>query len=257
MIPIPAAAAPDGENDAHITIVDTDSRMAYDLWQARQEPDGQWSTNSAIAYSIDGTGVFGRGDFSAIGNNESIHYYGSCRASGVPSIAGLIMQQEIRAGRIAHKLAFACSFPALQTFCAPPAVWTDGWRPGGIPEGITMRLDPGLNLDSLGLSPAGKIVARALQEYGAVLVDYAGGTTLYAQGEVSGKAQDAMDIESDLCWSGILEEWDLRSVGLEHFSFIKPQNMVNMGSHPVYHCGMSRLFYEHMIKNELCLPPPL
>lgn len=245
-IPIPAAAAPDDEGDAHLSVLDLDARRGYDLWLARRDKDGGWSTNAAIAYDLDGPGVYDPADFANVHNNESIHYYGPCRASGVPAIAGLILCEEVLAGRIAHKLAFACPVPALQEFCTPPAIWTDGWRPGGIPEGIVMQLDPAADIDGLGLSRAGRIVARALQEYGAVLVDYAGATTLYAQGENRSQGDAAAVRDTGgICWDDILQEWDLQALRASSFRFLAPKQVTCKGSHPVYHNGMSALYYPY------------
>jgi hypothetical protein len=64
-----------------------------------------------------------------------------------------------------------------------PATGSDGWSTlaGAIPEGARVQLDPSLDLDSLGLTPWQKTIARALQEYGMLLVDTGGGFGLQAQ----------------------------------------------------------------------------
>jgi hypothetical protein len=239
-IPLPDAATPDGEQDAHLSIVDPVARRAYDLWQCRRESDGTWHTNAAIAYDLDGTGVFTREDIPLIRPDESVHFYGPCRASGVPAIAGLIMEEEIRQGRIAHKLAFACPVPGLQRYVAPPAAWTDGWHPEGLPEGCTLRLDPRLDLTAFSLSPAETIVARALQEYGAVLVDYAGGVTLYGE---------LLEPHPGRSWNGVLEENSLAGIPFDHFHVVETGPLQTGGSHPVYHQGISRRYYDYIEKN--------
>jgi hypothetical protein len=231
-VPIPSEAIPDSQADAHMTVIDESDRRAYDLWQCRREADGTWHTNAAIAYDLGGPGVFTPEDIAGIRNDESIHFYGPCRASGVPALAGLIMLDEIRAGRINHKLAFACPVPGLQRYVYPPATWTDGWLPGGVPEGSIIQLDPALNVAAFKLSPAATIIARALQEYGAALVDFGGSVTLY--GELS---------ES---WRGVLAEDDLFPIPLEHFRVLETGPLRVGGSHPIYHQGMSRLFYEYI-----------
>ncbi|HEX4735280.1 MAG TPA: hypothetical protein VH247_12760 [Thermoleophilaceae bacterium] len=58
----------------------------------------------------------------------------------------------------------------------PPATRSDGDRnpllyPDAIAEGTRFRLPGSLDLDSLGLTAYGKILARAVQRYGAVVVD--------------------------------------------------------------------------------------
>lgn len=239
-VPIPEEAVPDAKQDAHMTIVDVEARRAYDLWQCRREADGTWHTNAAIAYDLDGPGVFRPEDLDGIANDESVHFYGPCRASGVPLLGGLIMRDEIEAGRIAHKLAFACPVPGLQRHVYPPATWTDGWLPGGVPEGCVLQLDPTLDLGRFGLSGAALVVAKALQEFGATLVDYAGGVTLYGE---------SLEPHAGASWSGVLGEDDLFGLGWEHFRILETGPLREQGSHPVFHQGMSRLFYEHVEKH--------
>ncbi len=224
-IPVPPKAQTDGQGDAHLCVIDRDAGIAYDMWQAEVDNDGNWATNSAVAYRIDGNGVFDPNDFAEMHNDESVHLYGPCRASGVPILAGLITHAEIEAGWIPHKLAFACECPALQEFVFP-AMWTDGWLPGGVPEGSLLQLDPGLDLDSFSLSPAAKAIAKALQVYGAVLVDYSGGVTLYGE---------YLPSDDPRQWKGLLGEEDLRAVGFEHFRVITLPPKQYKGSHPRHH----------------------
>lgn len=239
-VPIPDAAIPDDKQDAHMSVIDTAGGKAYDFWQCRRETDGTWHTNAAIAYDLHGDGIFTRDDIPLIRNDESVHFYGPCRASGVPAIAGLIMEEEIRAGRIAHKLAFACPVPGLQRFVAPPAAWTDGWHPNGLPEGCTLRLDPGLDLSAFSLSSTELPVARALQEFGAVLVDYAGGVTLYGE---------LLEPHPGRSWEGVLGEESLSGIPFDHFHVVETGPLQVGGSHPVYHQGISRRYYDYIEKH--------
>ncbi|WP_269542625.1 hypothetical protein [Cerasicoccus fimbriatus] len=236
-IPIPDHAAPDAQQDAHMSIVDTDNGRVYDLWQCRREADGSWHTNSAIAYELGGSGVFTQNDLEGIENDESVHFYGPCRASGVPLLAGLILQEEITRGHIAHKLAFACQVPALQRHVSPPVCWTDGWHPSGLPQGCTLQLNPDLDLDQFSLSAAARVVARALQEYGAILVDYADSVTL--SGEL-------LSPHTGMSWSQLLDEEALSSIGFENYRVIETGPTCNMGSHPVYHQGISKRYYDYI-----------
>jgi len=238
--PIPDEAVPDPRHDAHMIVIDEDEERVYDFWQCRREADGTWHTNSAISYDLWGSGVFKPEDLDGIENDESVHFYGPCRASGVPALAGLIMEDEIRSGLIAHKLAFACPVPGLQQRVYPPAAWTDGWLPGGLPEGCTLQLDTSLDLTAFDLSPAALTIARALQIYGAVLVDYAGSVTL--SGEL-------LDPHPGRTWDGFLGEWDLEQIPFSHFRILETGPLEFSGSHPIYHQGMSRLFYEYLENN--------
>ena len=63
---------------------------------------------------------------------------------------------------------------------------TDGKStlPFAIPEGARLQLDPSLtdaDFDRMGLDSAGKIIARALQEYGMILVDTSGSFKMYVE----------------------------------------------------------------------------
>jgi hypothetical protein len=180
LIPLPAHARPDGQGDAHLALVDRERGVAWDMWALSRRPDGGWESCTGMTYALDGSGVFAKLD-PGPEDGESVHLYGPSRAPGVPAIAGLIMRDEIRSGRIEHKLACATNLSAYKEFCAP-AIWGDGCTPGGIPQGAVLQLDPCLDLDALPLGRGGKIVARALQEYGMVNVDHSAGLALYGEG---------------------------------------------------------------------------
>jgi hypothetical protein len=177
------------------------------MWGLRQNQDGSWTSKTGMKYPLDGEGVFRTEDFDII-NGESVHFHGPSRASGVPAIAGLIMFDEVASGRIEHKLACATRFNAKQEFVFP-ATWTDGLVPGGIPEGAVIQLDPELDLDQFDLWPGELVVAKALQEYGMVVVDVAGGSPIYAEG-LWGHPEKS--------WTAILREWDggINSIPYEH-----------------------------------------
>jgi hypothetical protein len=207
-MPVPKAAVPDPEQDAHFAVVDWNAKRAWDTWGFRLRGDGTYESNTGMTYAVDGGGVFETKDF-AVKDGESIHFHGPSRASGVPAIAGLIMYDEVRAGEIRHKLACAIRFGALQEFVAP-AAWTDGPVRGGIPEGAVIQLDPTLDLGRFDLLPGEIVVARAAQRYGMVIVDYADGSTLYGEG-LWGHAGRS--------WTGVLRDRNggFDRIPVEHF----------------------------------------
>jgi hypothetical protein len=219
-VPIPDGAMADSAGDHHLAVIDWHRMVAWDMWGARKLPDGSWQSNTGMKYPLDGPGVFDPFQFS-IENGESIHFYGPGRAAGVPVIAGLIMFDEIIAGEIRHKLACATRFNAYQEFVFP-ATWTDGFTEGGIPEGAIIQLDPSLDLSKFDLLPGEIIVARALQRYGAVIVDAAGGNVIYGEG-LYGKPGKS--------WNGILREWKggVNSIPLSCYRVLKLINIVHKG----------------------------
>lgn len=232
-VPIPEDAMPDKESDAHMSMVDYERGLAWDMWGAQKRPDGKWWSCSGITYDLYGSGVFNPDDFP-IHNGESIHMYGGCHASGVPSIAGVVMQDELLEGRIEHKLTWACTNVALLEHIYPPAVWTDGPRPNGIPQGALIQLDPQLDLEQFGLTPHEKTIAKALQEYGAALVMYAGSTTLFGEGLWTKKGKS---------WDGILEEDGMMKIPFEHYRFVESGVTVPTGMVPPQHPGIMETYY--------------
>ena len=219
-VPIPDFALADPEGDHHLAIVDWERMLAWDMWAAQKRPDGEWESCTGMVYPLDGSGVFDLAQFANVHDGESIHMYGPSRAPGVPAIAGLIMREEILAGHIAHKLSFASAGVALQQFVHPPACWTDGPVPQGFPEGAILQLDPHLDIAHLDLSPAGKTIARAWQQYGAVCVDGCGGNVIMAEGRYAYPEAD---------WSGLLTTHDVEALGYQHFRVVRMARVIPHG----------------------------
>lgn len=161
------------EGDFLMTVVDTVNRCEYDFWQAK-EKNGKWTVSWANSISIDSDGIFEKGL--------------SCRGSGFALMNGLIWPDELKAGKINHAIAFSYD---LTRAGGPvfPATDSDGTSKGSeaIPEGARVQLDPTLDLDSLGLNDYEKTIAKALQDYGMILVDDGGGIQLYAVHAISTK----------------------------------------------------------------------
>lgn len=219
-VPIPDDFKPSPGTDKHATIVDWSRKLAWDMFLVEQDSAGNWHSCTGMVVPLDGPGVFNPADF-AVKNDESIHQYGPSRAAGVPSFAGTIMYDEIMAGEINHKLACALRFVAYKQHVFP-AIWTDGNFEGGIPEGAVIQLDPSLDLTPFNLTKAELVVAKALQKYGTVVVDYASGNCLYAEG---------LWIHSDKSWDGLLRDWDggISSIPLDHYRVLKLENVQHGG----------------------------
>jgi hypothetical protein len=168
-VPIPAGAQASAGSDAQIIIIDTVTGTEYDLWQVRQGGSG-WSASNGSVYNIYWDGMPAR--------------YGS-RGAGVPYYAGLIRPWEIAAGRIDHAIAFAYPSPASGV-CVWPASKTDGnsGSANAIPEGARLQLNPSLtdaDFAAWGLDRTGTIIARALQQYGMILIDVSGRPKIMAE----------------------------------------------------------------------------
>lgn len=168
-IPIPLGAQPGEGSDARIIVIDKVTHTEYNLSKAQHTESG-WTAGTVSVYNI-------QWDGTPVGH--------SSRGSGIPALAGLLRPWEIRQGRIEHALAFGYTETARDK-CVFPASKSDGKSklPFAIPEGARLQLDPTLtdaDFDQMGLDPTGKIIARALQEYGMILVDTSGALKIYVE----------------------------------------------------------------------------
>ena len=210
MVPIPPEAMADAMDDGSMAIIDRVNLIEWDFYQGRKDGNG-WRCTLCANISLTGTGVR---PFKP--TNPTWYTSHGTRACGFPLVAGLIRAEAVRAGRIDHALAIA--YPHIRAGLYTPPASTAQVRIGdqaiktrGIPCGGRIQLDPTLNLDSLGLSAAAKVVARALQEYGAFVGDFSGGMSLYADNSPRARAE----------FAGVLSDYDMAAIDLRRFRVLK------------------------------------
>lgn len=166
-LPKGACASPDTDG---LMAVFQPNGMVLDLYEGVVMSDG--SIVSAMASYIDAKG-------------DGTGWWNGRRASMLPSFAGLIRTGEITSGVIRHALALQMSPTILKQQAIWPAYAFDrnsGYS-GTLPMGALLAIPQTVNVDGLGLSTQGKVVARALQNYGAYVVDRggSGGMTFLAE----------------------------------------------------------------------------
>jgi hypothetical protein len=174
-IPVPDEIWADPSEDSHVVIVDLPARVAYEFWHWRKTGNRSYRAGMAGKWDLSGPG------FNTQESDEFFRRNGAT-ASRAPYIAGVIRPEELARGEIRHALHMVIPTTRANAFRAP-AVNSDG-RNGGsdyIPAGARLQLNPDLNLDSLGLSPPTRVIARALQVYGAFIMDTASGWAIKAQ----------------------------------------------------------------------------
>jgi len=172
LAPIPYGASPSPGTDGHLVVWNPATGDEWGFWQASQGADGAWTATNGYHYSTAWSGVPPSTFVS--------------RGAGLPYFAGLVRPWEIESGRIGHALAFGYNYPSSGFVF--PATKSDGDGLAGVdlPEGARLQLDPTLNgthFDAWGLSPAGKVMARALQEFGMIVVDNSGRPKIYVEDE--------------------------------------------------------------------------
>ena len=143
-------------------------------------------------------GVVDYFDLRGSGANPDGYY--SARAVGTPLLAGLILPEDIESGEIAHALSFAIPGPRNTAFNPENPRQSDYFYPASTTETDFYSTDPdslasgqrirlkqvlhdeeGQVIDEAELAPITIMYLSALRNYGAYLVDNAGGFTFYAE----------------------------------------------------------------------------
>jgi hypothetical protein len=170
-VPIPRGARPDPSSDAQLVVYDPAHAAAWDLWNASYDSSADtWKAGGGIRWDLSTTGVDTPGEAgSAVGGGSAL-------------LGSVLRPEEVRraladgTGVVSHLLSGGYSAPRRDCFVGPFAKKSDGkgasrWA---IPEGAILRLDPSVNISSLGLNPAEAVIARTLQRFGMVIRDDSG-----------------------------------------------------------------------------------
>jgi hypothetical protein len=169
---IPKRAEPAPGEDAHLHVVDPDGRTLHETWMFAKSG----SELTAAGYAR--TDLLGSGVSSVNGRNVGMRAYGGS------AIGGLIRTWEVKADAIRHVLAIALTNNQLKRGWVWPATQEDSGSStyaGQIPMGSLVAIPPSVDLTALDLSDDGLVLAKALQDYGAYVVDRSGGFTFYAE----------------------------------------------------------------------------
>jgi len=199
---IPAKARPMAADDAALVIIDRATHQVVSLEGARYA-NGKWTTSGLSRYGYGTNGIAGglRGGVKANFGHR-----------GIPGSVRAVTRAEIRRGAIRHRLEVYWWETASRTPGGKSAYFpmteSESGKTGVVPEGAVIRLKRSVNLRALHLSRGARIIARALQKYGAVVGDNSGtGNSLKLQGHVS--------------WRGILNKDSLKRIPWRDYVFVK------------------------------------
>jgi hypothetical protein len=169
-VPVPVGARPANGSDAQLVIQQPSTDTMWEFWGMYLAGDGSWHARWG-------------GKMASVSTNPGYFAapYGAT-ATSLPLLGGLIRPSELSAGKISHALAIGINDVRAGTFVFP-AQRTDGSVDSttAIPEGTRFRLPASLNIDALGLNPAEKAMAVAVQRYGMIVRDRAGCVCFYAE----------------------------------------------------------------------------
>ena len=197
---VPADATPaegNGKWDRHMHVVAPDGKSLIEGFRV-QRPAPTSLTAQVYRTDLRGTGI----------------EKGGTRAYGGSAIGGLIRVHEMQERRIPHAIAVAMgdgqlgkagqgspNSPTFDQSFVWPATWTDGFaykQPGSVRMGMLFAIPRSVDLNKLGLNPDALAVARAMQEYGAYVVDYGAPTIIYMQPGVPESAVQNVKAQADI-----------------------------------------------------------
>jgi hypothetical protein len=180
-VPLPPTAQPASGNDKHLVVWQPSTDMLWEFWELRQSPEG-WkaSWGGAIRRTSANAGAF---DSEAWPGATS--FWGAS-ASSLSIAGGLVRLGDLEHGWINHALSM--SIPNVRAgVYSSPAQRTDGEStdPLSLPEGAHLRLNPNLDIASMGLPRLTRMLAEAAQRFGIFVRDGARNVTFQAQDPIS------------------------------------------------------------------------
>ena len=177
---IPRYAKPNTGWDGHLAVYDPSTNQELDLWQGSYDPaTGTWKASGRTATTSDWGAACAQGTRCGGGGT----------AAGFLEFGGVIRPEEIAQGHIDHALTLSSPY-VRAGYIACPA--TNYWAalgsqyqndPTAIPLGARVQLNPSIDVDAKPWPTWEKVVAKALQTYGAYITDFSG--SLELRGEAS------------------------------------------------------------------------
>jgi hypothetical protein len=159
--PIPATAPIEGganaDGDRHVLVVDRDRCRLYELYDAHPQRGGaSWHAGSGAIFDLRSNHLRPAG-------------WTSADAAGLPILPGLARYSEVAHGAIDHAIRFTASRTRKAYVYPARHFASDDTDPALPPMGLRVRLKRTADLSGLGRQA--RIVATALQRYGAILAD--------------------------------------------------------------------------------------
>jgi hypothetical protein len=158
--PIPAhpriEGGADSTGDRHVLVVDRDTCVDYELWDARPVAhSANWTAGSGAVFDLRSNRLRPRG-------------WTSADAAGLAILPGLVRPEEIAAGVIDH--AIRVTVPATDAAYVWPARHEAGVANRSLPPmGLRLRLKA--SVDISGYPRVDRIILQALKTYGMIVAD--------------------------------------------------------------------------------------
>jgi hypothetical protein len=147
-------------SDRHVLVINKDTCMLYELYNAYPQSNGSWNASSGAVYDLRGYALRPKN-------------WTSADAAGLPMLPGLVRYDEVQAGVINHALRFAA--PKTRREYVWPARHYASWNTdmNVPPMGQRFRLKASYDISRF--SPELQVILKALKKYGMMLSDNTGG----------------------------------------------------------------------------------
>jgi hypothetical protein len=210
-VPIPSYAAGllNGSSDNPLTIADPSANMEWELWRASYS-GGQWSAcwGGAMHMSTS-TGVFP----SPYGRS----------ATGISYLDTMVTEADVASGHIDH--AISISIQQCNAWIYPADRGDCGSDPNNLQEGSWLTWAPGTQMPS-GLTPFAQMVFTAVQNYGLVVIDYAGAYVISAEQSNDWAYEGSGTDPMTTTWQGLPEYQVIDSLPWSHLEVVSPPSQM-------------------------------
>ncbi len=167
--PIPDDAAIEGgdqaDGDRHVLVLNRDSCVLYELFNARPQADGSWHAGSGARFDLSSNALRPEG-------------WTSADAAGLPILPGLVRYEEPAYGHLEHAIRFTAVHTRKAHLWPARHDASSSLDPSYPPMGQRFRLKA--DVDISGFSPLVRVLAQAMKTYGLILAD--NGSNWYLSG---------------------------------------------------------------------------
>lgn len=153
---IPDDAPVEGGGDRHVLIVNRDTCVLAEVFEASMRSPSFWTGGSGAVFDLNSNVLRPDG-------------WTSADAAGLPIFPGLVRYDEIETGEIAHALRFTVARSQKAYLWPARHFASDNTNPNLPPMGARARLKAHVDISSY--SPEVRIILLALQRYGMFMAD--------------------------------------------------------------------------------------
>jgi hypothetical protein len=167
-VPVPNDALPAQGRDSTLSIYRASTDTLWELWRAHRNDSGWHACWGGRLDQVSRSPGYFSGGFGS-------------GATGLAGAGGAVTIHDVQSGRIDHALSLAIIAPGIGF--SWPAQRGDGLNPDpqALVEGTRLRLPRSVDVNGLGLTPIGLMIARAAQTYGFIVTNRSGAVSVAAE----------------------------------------------------------------------------